>query len=87
MSKGATGAGTGAGALELVEIADPAEGSEIAAEDGEDAGASGDDGASGPQPVPIATEEPSKGGAWFPSAENVVLMWPTLDDLLIEELD
>ena len=35
----------------------------------------------------VATSAPAKGGAWFPSAENVVLMWPKIDDLLIEELD
>jgi len=37
--------------------------------------------------VPIVTEAPTTGGAWFPSAENVILMWPQIDDLLIEELD
>lgn len=35
--------------------------------------------------VPVAP--PKKGGAWFPSSENVVIMWPDLDDLLQEELD
>jgi len=40
----------------------------------------------GPRP---AEPEPAtkKGGAWFPSAENVVIMWPTFGDLLQEELD
>lgn len=41
----------------------------------------------GPAAQPVATSAPAKGGAWFPSAENVVLMWPEIDDLLIEELD
>lgn len=42
-------------------------------------------GAAGKQPEPV---EPSvQGGAWFPSAENVVLVWPRLNDLLQEELD
>lgn len=37
-------------------------------------------------PVAIA-EPPKKGGAWFPSAENVVLHWPKVADLLIQELE
>ena len=49
-----------------------------------------DDGAgvkadTGPQPVPI--EPANQGGAWFPGGENVVIHWPALEDLLIEELD
>ncbi len=37
---------------------------------------------------PIAvTAPPQKGGAWFPSHENVVIQWPTLSDLLIEEIE
>jgi DnaA protein len=48
---------------------------------------SGDSPQAGPAAQPIATTPPPKGGAWFPSAENVVLMWPKIDDLLIEELD
>jgi hypothetical protein len=39
------------------------------------------------EPMPVITEPPTKGGAWFPSAENVVIHWPRLDELLIEELD
>jgi len=35
--------------------------------------------------VPVAP--PTKGGAWFPSPENVVIHWPRIDELLIEELD
>lgn len=38
-----------------------------------------------PQPVPI--EPATKGGAWFPGPENVVIHWPRLEELLIEELD
>ena len=34
-----------------------------------------------PQPVVAQT------GSWFPSRENVVIYWPRLEDLLIEELD
>jgi chromosomal replication initiation ATPase DnaA len=67
--------GTDSGKLELVEAEEP----RIATLH--------DDDDSDAQPVPIATQAPSKGGAWFPSAENVILMWPTIDDLLIEELD
>ena len=40
------------------------------------------------KPVPVVpSEPPAKGGAWFPSPENVVIHWPRLDELLIEELD
>jgi chromosomal replication initiation ATPase DnaA len=39
-------------------------------------------------PVPAALPEPpSKGGAWFPGPENVVIHWPRIEELLIEELD
>jgi chromosomal replication initiation ATPase DnaA len=42
----------------------------------------------GPSLAPIAaTEPPKKGGAWFPSPENVVVHWPKLADLMIEELE
>jgi chromosomal replication initiation ATPase DnaA len=38
--------------------------------------------------VPVAlAEPPGKGGAWFPGPENVVIHWPRIDELLIEELD
>ena len=80
-------AGTSAGELELVEEPESEEGSYIPAPDeGMDASTPGDS-ASAPQPVPIATGAPITGGAWFPSTENVILMWPQIDDLLIEELD
>jgi chromosomal replication initiator protein len=39
-----------------------------------------------PGPV-VPTEPPTKGGAWFPSPENVVIHWPRIDELLIEELE
>ncbi len=39
------------------------------------------------KPEPVAATPPPKGGAWFPSPENVVLTWPNLAELLIEELD
>ena len=46
-------------------------------------------------PVPVATaieteDDPFgdvRDGRWFPTAENVVLQWPTLEDLLSEDLD
>ena len=38
-------------------------------------------------PVEPSAEAPKKGGAWFPSSENVVVTWPRLADLLIEELE
>ncbi|HSG47670.1 MAG TPA: DnaA/Hda family protein, partial [Longimicrobiales bacterium] len=46
----------------------------------------------GPPPGPVpsrakAPQEPKKGGAWFPSAENVVIHWPKIEELLQEELD
>lgn len=48
--------------------------------------------AKGPQtrtlaPVAPVPDAPSKGGAWFPGPENVVVHWPRIDELLIEELD
>jgi chromosomal replication initiator protein len=37
---------------------------------------------------PLAhAEPPAKGGAWFPGHENVVVQWPRIEELLIEELD
>lgn len=41
----------------------------------------------GPATRPVPAEPPKKGGAWFPSQESVVLHWPRIEDLLIEELD
>ncbi len=49
-------------------------------------GSGGDAGHSKLAPIPIA-ENSKKGGAWFPGRENVVIHWPKLDQLLIEELD
>ena len=37
--------------------------------------------------APSHTEAPRKGGKWFPSGENVVLVWPRIEDLLLEELE
>jgi chromosomal replication initiator protein len=47
------------------------------------------DGGQAPQvaTAPRPAETARKGGAWFPSAENVVLVWPRIEDLLQEELD
>ena len=40
------------------------------------------------EPVSAALPEPpTKGGAWFPGPENVVIHWPRIEELLIEELD
>jgi hypothetical protein len=38
-------------------------------------------------PVAKAAHDPRKAGAWFPSAENVVIHWPKIEELLQEELD
>ncbi|MHB1194035.1 MAG: DnaA ATPase domain-containing protein [Longimicrobiales bacterium] len=32
-------------------------------------------------------EPPRRGGTWFPTAENVVIHWPKIEELLQEELD
>ncbi|MGD8319579.1 MAG: DnaA/Hda family protein [Gemmatimonadota bacterium] len=37
--------------------------------------------------APVATQVARKGGAWFPSAEKVVIQWPKIDELLQEELE
>ena len=40
------------------------------------------------EPVPAAlAEPPAKGRVWFPGPENVVIHWPRVETLLIEELD
>jgi chromosomal replication initiation ATPase DnaA len=59
---------------------------------GERAGLFVQSGASGPdpvrgQPTRKSAEPPRRGGAWFPSAENVVIHWPRMEELLQEELD
>jgi chromosomal replication initiator protein len=73
--------------FELVEPTAAAEGDRIFVPDLEGRGPKGPEKRS-LEPVPIvASEAPSKGGAWFPAPENVVLHWPRLDELLIEELD
>jgi len=46
----------------------------------------GDAGPREQAPLPV-TEAPQKGGAWFPTSENVVVHWPRLADLLIEEIE
>jgi chromosomal replication initiation ATPase DnaA len=73
------------GDFELVEVAEGA-----ASDDGVFVPADADGGESGkadsqPQPVPI--EPAKKGGTWFPGSENVVIHWPRIEELLIEELD
>jgi len=44
-------------------------------------------GARAARPQPVVVETAKKGGAWFPGRENVVIHWPRLEELLIEELD
>ena len=92
-------AGAGKGEIELVEAESPAEGLwgegqvQIPALDeiqvGDRAGMiiPAKKAEAKPAEPAAAAEPPKKGGAWFPSSENVVLMWPKLDDLLQEELD
>ena len=80
-------AGAGAGGLELIEVTESEQGSQVPVPGDPVNESTSSDGASATPPVPILTQESAKGGAWFPSAENVVLMWPKLDDLLVEELD
>lgn len=38
-------------------------------------------------PSARSSEAQRRGGAWFPSAENVILHWPKIEELLQEELD
>jgi len=74
--------------LELVEQAAAAAADRIFMPDLEGKGAKGAEGRGRLEPlVKAPVEPPAKGGAWFPSPENVVIHWPRLDDLLIEELD
>ncbi len=39
------------------------------------------------RPAPAAKPAPAPGGGWFPSRENVVLQWPELERLIVEELE
>ena len=74
--------------LQLVEQAAAAGGDRIFVPDLEAKGAKGAEGRARLEPVmPAAASPPAKGGAWFPSAENVVIHWPRIDELLIEELE
>ena len=74
--------------LKLVEQAAAAAGDRIFVPDLEQKGAKGQEGRGRLEPVMAAPAEPPvKGGAWFPSPENVVIHWPRIDELLIEELD
>jgi chromosomal replication initiator protein len=83
-------AGAGAGELELVEEVEAAEEGPFIPpldelETGDHAGMIVE---SPEQAATAAPAEPEqKGGAWFPSAENVVIVWPKVEELLIEELD
>jgi hypothetical protein len=49
---------------------------------------SGPEGAGGPDPA-VPEDSPSASGdvAWLPSREKVVLHWPELERLVVEELD
>jgi chromosomal replication initiator protein len=74
--------------LQLVEPAAAAGGDRIFVPDLEEKGSKGAEGRARLERVMAApAEPPAKGGAWFPSPENVVLHWPRIDELLIEELD
>ncbi|HUF74639.1 MAG TPA: DnaA/Hda family protein, partial [Longimicrobiales bacterium] len=74
--------------LQLVEPAAAAAGDRIFVPDFEEKGAKGSEGRRRLEPVAaVPADPPAKGGAWFPSPENVVIHWPRLDELLIEELD
>jgi chromosomal replication initiator protein len=73
--------------LELVEQATAQTGDRIFVPDMEAKGRRGPEQRT-PEPVPVTVADPpTKGGAWFPGSENVVLHWPRIDELLIEELD
>jgi hypothetical protein len=74
--------------LELVAQTAAAVADRVFMPDLEAKGAKGPEGRGRLEPVVKApVEPPAKGGAWFPSPENVVIHWPRIDDLLIEELD
>ena len=71
--------------LELVEQAEAAKQDRIFVPDLDEKGAKGGETRGRLEPV-LATPS-AKGGAWFPSPENVVIHWPRIEELLIEELD
>jgi chromosomal replication initiator protein len=74
--------------LQLVEPAAAAGGDRIFVPDLEEKDSKGAEGRARLERVMAApAEPPAKGGAWFPSPENVVIHWPRIDELLIEELD
>jgi chromosomal replication initiator protein len=74
--------------LRVVEQAAAAAGEGIFVPDLEQKGAKGPEGRGRLEPVvAVPAEPPAKGGAWFPSPENVVIHWPRIDELLIDELD
>jgi chromosomal replication initiation ATPase DnaA len=74
--------------LEFVERAAAATADRIFVPDLEEKATKGAEGRSRLEPVLKAPAEAhAKGGAWFPSPENVVIQWPRIDELLIEELD
>ena len=76
--------------IELVDVEEEQEPSDdsifVPALGGDSAGSGGDSGQAEPVPIPVA-EPPQKGGTWFPGPENVVIYWPKLDELLMEELE
>ena len=84
--------GAAAGELDLVQAAAPVkdEGPYVPPMDEPEPAAAGsaeEKPAAAPIPLASPPREPKRGGAWFPSAENVVIVWPRIDDRLIEELD
>ena len=73
--------------LELLEVEEAQDDSIfVPALEGDSVGSGGDSGQAEPVPIAVA-EPPQKGGAWFPGPENMVIYWPKLDELLMEELD
>ena len=79
-----------AGAFELLETKQDAAATDdrIFVPDLGNASAEGTDSGKTEERLRAAPIEPAgKGGAWFPGAENVVIHWPRLEELLIEELE
>jgi chromosomal replication initiator protein len=77
-----------AGDFELIEVTEDASSEDsvfVPALQASDSGG-GDSGADR-RPQPVAIEPAKKGGTWFPGPENIVIHWPRLEELLIEELD
>jgi hypothetical protein len=93
--------GSGAGDLTLQEgqVTAPAEASEQLWDDEDAATSAPSEAPPAPKATPAAAPPPEEShpapaeptpapsGAWFPSRENVILHWPDVDRLLVEELE